>query len=264
MAVAGQAGPSVRRAALRNLADCPCSALEARQLTAQGPDDPWMYELLEARVAAAGGRLDVAALDAALEKRFVGLKAARLARQSQDALRALRTAHFLDSGVQLPEGLDAAPPVVFWAKGLELWMDVALRPAFLELRSPRGRTALENAKFIWSALEKDTPGWTIGHGNRWSTLLNVVQASAKDARKVWTLRALAGGLLCSGPLADRLKLSARLPHMPNETVGALAYDLVCLSDLRNRLTHNAAGRAQDAAQASKRAEAIGRCLGRHF
>ncbi|HCH66025.1 MAG TPA: hypothetical protein DFR83_24700, partial [Deltaproteobacteria bacterium] len=54
--------PSVRRAALRSLADCPCSALEARQLVPLGPSDPWMYELLEARVAAAGGRLDVAAV----------------------------------------------------------------------------------------------------------------------------------------------------------------------------------------------------------
>jgi len=256
--------PSVRKAALRSLARCPCSAMEARQLVPQGASDPMMYELLEARVAAAGGRLDVAAVDAGLEERFKGLKVARLARLSEDALRALRTAHFLDSGVQLPEGLDAAPPVVFWAKGLELWMNSALRPMLQELRSPRGRKALAGAKFVWSGWEHLVPGWTPSGGNRWKNLLSVVQRSADDPRKVWTLRALAGGLLCAGPLAERMRLPPRLSSVSSHTVGELAHNLVCLSDLRNRLTHNASGRAKDASEASARAAEIGRCLAEHF
>ncbi len=256
--------PAVRRAALRCLAACPCTAMEARGLVPRGESDALMYELLEARVAAAGGRLDVAAVDAGLEERFEGLQTARLARQSQDALRALRTAHFLDSGVTLPEGLDAAPPVVFWAKGLELWMDVVMRPVIQELRSPRGRTALQGVAYIWSTLEGKTPGWTPGGGSRWKNLIRVLQRSAADTRKVWTLRALAGGVLCGGPLATQLGLPVRLSRAPSERLGELAHDLVCLSDLRNRLTHNHAGHAHDAVEARTRAEAIGRCLGRYF
>ena len=52
--------------------------------------------------------------------------------------------------------------------------------------------------------------------------------------------------------------------LPPELLGQLADDLVSLSDLRNRLTHESSGRARDASQASRRANAIGRCLATHF
>ena len=45
---------------------------------------------------------------------------------------------------------------------LELWMDVVLRPVIQELRSPRGRKALQGVTYIWSTLEAKTPGWTPG------------------------------------------------------------------------------------------------------
>ncbi len=260
----GEPEPSVRRAALRSLTRCPCSPAEARQLVARGASDPLMYELLEAHVAATGGGLDVVAVDAGLEERFGGLKVGLLARKSEDALRALRTAYYLDSGVQLPEGLDAAPPVVFWAKGLELWMNAVLRPVLQDLRSPRGRKALAAVSYVWSEWERGTAGWTPQGKGRWASLRKVAARSAEDRGKTWTLRALAAAVLCSGPLAKRMELEARLGHLPPELLGQLADDLVSLSDLRNRLTHESSGRALDASQASRRANAIGRCLATHF
>ena len=131
-------------------------------------------------------------------------------RQSQDALRALRLAPLPGQWRPAARGPRRGPPVVFWAKGLELWMDVALRPAFQELRSPRGRTALENAKFIWSLK---------GHSRLDSRARKPVEHPAEcgadvgeGPRKVWTLQALAGGLLCSGPLPTAQAIGPTSPH----------------------------------------------------
>jgi hypothetical protein len=243
--------PTVRQSALRALARCPCSADDAVRLVPTGPDDPLLFDLLEARTAATGGPLDAEAVDAQLELEVPGLRTGRLGRRAPDALRALRTAWYLDSGICLPAGLDAAPPVVFWVKGLELWLHASLAPLARQLRSSSGQQALSGVAFRWSALAERATGWPEDAARQdWRGLLPPLQASLEGrTEKVWSLRAVAGALICGGPLASTLGISPWLPSVPLSEQGALAFALVRLANTRNRLTHRVAGRAEDAAAA---------------
>ncbi len=251
--------PHVRRAALRSLVVRPCDPASARRLVPSSPTDPLLFEILQARAAAGGGAMDATAVDARLVELLPGFRAKRLHRRAPDALQALRTAVFLDAGVAIPEGLDAAPPALFWVKGLELWLDVALRPLQLALRTSDARAALDGAAYRWSALSKRAAGWPADAETKsWNTLLGTLRPKLSSPRpSVLSLRAVAAGLLCTGPLAETLGLKRWPPSAPPEEVGALAFDLVRLADMRNRLSHRAAGRADEARAVRDRAVAAG-------
>jgi HEAT repeat protein len=149
----------VRRAALETLVARPCDAAQAARLRPTDPDDPLVFEVLQARAAAGAGGLDAAAVDSRLEAAMPGFRAERLARLAPDALQALRTAAFLDAGVSMPAGLDAAPPALFWVKGLELWLSAVMRPLQSALRRTEAREALDGAAYRWSALHAGVEGW---------------------------------------------------------------------------------------------------------
>jgi hypothetical protein len=77
-----------------------------------------------------------------------------------------------------------------------------------------------------------------------------------------SLRAAAGALLCAGPLAERLGLDRWPPHAPGPELAALAHELVCLADVRNRLAHRAAGRVDEATEVGARAVRAGALVAR--
>ena len=150
--------------------------------------------------------MDAAAVDARLEEIMPGFRAARLSRLAPDALQALRTAVFLDAGVAIPEGLDAAPPALFWVKGLELWLHGVLRPLQLGLRTEDAVAALDGVAWRWSALAPQAAGWPDdAPAQSWRGLLPALRPKLSDRRPtVLSLRAVAAALLCTGPLAAAL------------------------------------------------------------
>ena len=245
----------VRRAALAALAGRPASDAQMARLTPSGPDDPLLFELLQARAAAGAGIQAAEDVDAALSAAVPGFQPARLQRRCPGALQALRSAEFLSSGVSLPEGLDAAPPALFWVKGLELWLDVELRGVQHTLRGDAPRDALAGARWKWSTLRSRTPGWP--HGDRddgWDRLLGTLLNSLERRHaSVLSLTCVAGMLTVAGPLAATLGLPTGLVRGEDAELGALAADLVALAMDRNRLTHRAAGSAEEADEVRARA-----------
>lgn len=245
----------VRRAALSSLARRPASDTEMARLTPSGPDDPLLFELLQARAAAGQGTLAAEDVDAALSVAVPGFQPARLQRRCPGALQALRSAQFLSSGVSLPEGLDAAPPALFWVKGLELWLDVELRGLQHTLRGDDPREVLNSARWRWTTLRRQTPGWPQGDkDDGWDRLLGTLLGSLERRHaSVMSLTCVAGMLVVSGPLAGPIGLPPGLVRGEAEELGALAADLVALAADRNRLTHRAAGSAAEADAVRSRA-----------
>jgi len=241
------ADEDVRRAALASLARRPAGEADMARLAPTGPDDPLLFELLQARAAAEAGGHGVEDVDAALASAIPGLEPARLDRRCPGALRALRSAQFLSSGVSLPAGLDAAPPALFWVKGLELWLDVELRGVQHALRGDAPRQVLDGARWRWSPLRQHTPGWPQGaREDGWDRLLGTLLVSLeKRHAAVLSLTCVAGMLVVAGPLADTLGLPPGLVRGADAELGALAADLVALAAERNRLTHRESGSAAE-------------------
>ena len=210
--------------------------------------------------------MDAAAVDARLEEIMPGFRAARLSRLAPDALQALRTAVFLDAGVAISEGLDAAPPALFWVKGLELWLHGVLRPLQLGLRTEDAVAALDGVAWRWSALAPQAAGWPDdAPAQSWRGLLPALRPKLSDRRPtVLSLRAVAAALLCTGPLAAALGIPRWPPRADPEALGGLAWVLVQLADIRNRLTHREAGDADDAAAVRARATTAGASIAALF
>lgn len=256
--------PDVRRAALAALARRPASDAEMARLRPSGPDDPLLFELLQARAAAGQGALAAGDVDAALAAAIPGFVPARLQRRCPGALQALRSAQFLSSGVSLPEGLDAAPPALFWVKGLELWLDVELRGVQHTLRGDEARELLGGARWRWTTLRAGTPGWPVGEaGDGWDRLLGTLLGGLERRHaSVLSLTCVAGMLVAAGPLAHSLGLPPGLVRGEPAELGALASDLVALASDRNRLTHRVAGSAAEADAVRERALRVaGRVVG---
>lgn len=252
----------VRRVALEVLARRPAAPEAMARLHATGPTDPLLFELLQARAAAAGGRRDAGDLDADLVEAIPGFRPGRLRRRCPAALQALRTAEFLTGAVTLPAGLDAAPPALFWVKGLELWLDVELRSMQQALRQRPALEALEGAKYRWSALQGQVDRWRDrGTKEGWSPLLGTLtkRLSRRNA-EVMSLTAVAAMLLVTGPLARTLGLPAGLAAGPPDTVSRISVELVDLARDRNRLTHRTAGSAAEVEAVRARALGVARWI----
>jgi HEAT repeat protein len=245
------ADPEVRRAAVASLARCPVPATELYRLQPSGPDDPLIFELLQARLAAAGGApaLTAEEIDAQLTVAIPGFRATRLDRRNPAALRALRTAQYLGTDGDLPLGLDAAPPVLFWTKGLELWLNDALAPLLLHLRDARRLAALDAAVPSWNGMVRSLPEpWEDPPGqNLWKFLLgNLVNSLSGRNDKVLSLREIAAALIVGGPLAEPLGVQRWQGPLVDGQRLALANRLAKLASWRNPLTHRRAGTAEDA------------------
>ena len=140
---------------------------------------------------------------------------------------------------------------MFWVKGLELWLHAVLAPLKQRLRSPAGQEAIGAVAYRWSALAEGAAGWpSSAPGRDWRGMLSPLQAGLQaSSDKVWSLRAVAGALVCGGPLAGTLGLQPWLLSVSAADQGSLAATLVALANTRNRLTHRASGRPEDASAA---------------
>ncbi len=270
----------IRRAALAGLKgrleDLPEDALAPPE-----PSDPLAAPILVLLRDASGVGTGLGAeqLDQLLEAAIPGLRCQDMKRQCRDALQALRTAEFLHAAFDLPAGLDAAPPVLLWVKGLEVWLNHALRPQLANLATPALQARLRALGHRWPGMKtRLAPGWRddLLPGNRG----NLWRALAGDAAKLRPqsycraqlgVRPLATVLLaCADPPAD-CGLGRWKVAVPREDVVSLANGLVALANQRNPLTHRVAGQrevmepvrslALDCARVVARLAQPGACLG---
>ncbi len=241
----------IRRAALE--------ALGARRDGPVGirvdPDDPLAGPVFALLRDLAGRALSSDDLDHRLAEAVPGLRPADLARRHPGALEALRTAEYLHAAVDLPTGLDAAPPVIFWVKGLEVWLNGVLSGR-LDGLADRGRglrDALHALDDRWSGLKpRLAPRWDDARlpGNRgdlWHALAHDTAANAPHgfARAQLGLRPLAVVLLaCVDPPLD-CGLPTWSTPLSRAGIEDLANGLACLANQRNPLTHRRIGRAED-------------------
>lgn len=261
--------PDIRRAAVLGLQRCPLPPERLAALRPRGPDDPLLLEILEARMASRdqAGRGGAAAIDAVLESEMVGFKASRLERRRPDALRALRTAEYLAAASDVPAGLDASPPVLFWVKGLEIWLHEALAAVVTRLRSRDVVTGLQYGVQGWDRQKRALPrAWRAPAGvDTWRHLLNgLVEGLADPPSRVPSLRVAAAALLVQGPLASAFGLGSSVLRLSPDDAQSLAEHLTMLAAVRNRLTHTEAGTSEQAAEARRLALAAGGLVARIF
>ncbi len=173
-------------------------------------------------------------------------------RSCRDALQALRTAEFLHTAVELPAGLDAAPPVLLWVKGLEVWLNHVLRPQLTSMATPGLREALRQLGPRWPRMKSRlTPGWQddLLPGNRgdlWHALARDTARSAPHgfSRAQLGVRQLATILLaCADPPVD-CGLGRWRVAIPRDELVSLANGLAALANQRNPLTHRVAGQRE--------------------
>lgn len=248
-AVCREDEPEARAAAVAALAGRPLPAALRRRLQPRGPEDPLLFELLELTAAGGAGGIQAAHVDARLLDAIPGFDPARLHRRCPDALRALRTAEFLTAVGDLPAGMDAAPPVLFWVKSLEIWLLDVAGPALRALRRPDRVAALEALVGRWRGLAGEAAGWPPGaHPALWARLIDqLLRALRAPEDRVPGLRVMAAVLLVTGPLAARTGLPTWGDSLPPVDRGRLAHALAELARLRNPLTHQRAGTRAEAA-----------------
>jgi HEAT repeat protein len=218
------------------------------------PSDPLAAPILVLLrdASAEGGGLGAEDLDRRLEDAVPGLCTRDLHRQCRDGLQALRTAEFLHSAVTLPAGLDAAPPVLSWVKGLEVWLNQVLRPQLSAMARPELRLALRELGHRWpGAKGRLAPTWQddLLPGNRgdlWHALARDAVGSAPHgfSRAQLGVRPLATVLLaCAAPPLD-CGLGRWQVGVPRDEIVTLANGLVALANQRNPLTHRVAGQRE--------------------
>lgn len=247
----------VRRAAAVALRTCPAPPEALPRLAPQGPDDPLIYELLQARMRAQGGQ-GADDIDARLALAVPGLDLEALERRVPAALQALRAAEYLSGEGALPAGLDASAPVLYWTKALELWLTWLLAPLWLELRQPAAQEALAASRFRWSVLQSGLPRPFASPPGQdlWRYLLDgLLRSLDGPTSRTPSLRDLAAGLLVSGPLAVELGLRPWRCSLTDAERQELAEHLTELAWRRNPLTHSRAAGPGDAAAA--RSAALG-------
>jgi HEAT repeat protein len=231
------------------LADLPEGALVPPE-----PTDPLAAPILVLLrdASAAGAGLGAEELDRRLEDRVPGLKAQDLHRQCRDGLQALRTAEFLHAAVALPPGLDAAPPVLLWVKGLEVWLNRVLRDRLVAMAGPELCEALRGLDHPWPGMKhRLAPGWRDdllpgNQGDLWRAL-------ARDAGRI-RMQTFSRAQLGVRPLATLLLACAAPPvdcglprwrvAVPRDEVVTLSNGLVALANQRNPLTHRVAGQRE--------------------
>lgn len=243
----------VRAAAVQALTVCPAPPAEAFRLEPNGPEDPLLFELLQARIAALGGGRPLSAeeIDERLQSQIDGFDARRLGKRLSSALRALRTAEFLSGTTELPTGLDASPPVLFWCKGLELWLNDVLAPLTLLLRQAANQAALEVAVSRWDGLKRlvvdqweDPP-----ERDLWRHMLDLLHKKlTQRSRHALTPREIAAALLCTGPLAGSLGLPTYTCALSSDQRTRLAVLLTQLTWSRNQMAHQRSGTTGEAQQ----------------
>lgn len=243
----------VRAAAVEALVVCPAPPAEAFRLQPSGPDDPLLFELLQARIAALGGGRPLSAeeLDTRLQAEISGLDTRRLGKRHSGALRALRTAEFLSGTTELPAGLDASPPVLFWCKGLELWLNDVLAPLTLMLRQTDHQAAIEAGVSRWDGFKgRVADQWEEAQGrDLWRHMLDLLHKKlTQRSRQSLTPREIAAALLCTGPLASDLGLPVYACGLGAVQRTRLAVLLTQLTWSRNQLAHQRAGTADEAKQ----------------
>lgn len=254
----------LRRVALAGLENAALSAEIVARLAPDGLDDPLAVGILQLRLRAtavpgtgAGGgvRPGVEDIDRRLAGEIPGFVAARLEQRHRGALQALRTAeYFYLPGSSLPPGLDAAPPAIFWVKGLELWLDDLLTPMMRDLVRPPGQREVAALAARWAALRGTVaPGWR----DDWidpaagDLFARLGEDAAKEfarpisATRVFGLRSVAVGLLLAGQGAASGELAAWGVGIGLNEAAMLANRLVALAAHRNRFTHRLAGTASD-------------------
>jgi len=243
----------IRQTALRGLegriGDLPDGAL-----VPPDPADPLAAPILvllrDASAADAG--LGAGELDRLLEAAVPGLRAADLERQCRDGLQALRTAEFLHSAVSLPAGLDAAPPVLLWVKGLELWLNSVLCTFLAAMARPELRDALQELGHRWPPLKhRLAPGWRDDllpgkSGDLWHALARDAAKNAPHGfgRAELGVRSLATVLLACAASPMDCGLGRWRTAVPRDEIETLANGLVALANQRNPLTHRVAGQRE--------------------
>ena len=249
----GAEEPDIRGLALTGL-ETRLADLPEDSLAPPEPADPLAAPILVLLrdASAVGAGLTALDLDHALEAAVPGLRTRELHRQCRDGLQALRTAEFLHSAVRLPPGLDAAPPVLSWVKGLEVWLNQLLRPQLSAMASPELRDALRELGHRWPRMKRQlASAWQddLLPGNRGDLWHALARDAAKSAphgfgRAQLGVRPLATVLLaCVDPPLD-----CGLPRwhsaVPRDEIVSLANGLVALANQRNPLTHRVAGQRE--------------------
>jgi HEAT repeat protein len=243
----------IRRVALRGI-EGRLGELPEGALVPPDPADPLAAPILVLlrEAGASGAGLGAEDLDRLLEAAIPGLHTADLNRQCRDGLQALRTAEFLHSAVTLPAGLDAAPPVLLWVKGLELWLNSVLGAALAKMARPELRDALHELGLRWPGLQSRlAPGWRddllpCKPGNLWHALARDAAKCAPHGfgRAELGVRPLATVLLaCAAPPVD-CGLGRWKTSVPRDEIETLANGLVALANQRNPLTHRVAGQRE--------------------
>lgn len=240
--------PAVRQAALTALRQHPLDDAMRARIQPTGPDDPLLFELL-ALVRGEPSDGTTRDVDMRLEQAIEGFNPARLHRRCPDALRALRTAEFLSAFPELPEGLDAAPPVLQWAKGLELWATDALSAALTRLALPEALGCLESCAFNWTALPGRLPDWP--DTAPWPPHRKLVEILGSFPRTTPSLNNIAAIALVAGPLAQAIGLPRIYAQAHDEALIGLASSATSLARLRNELTHRRAARPEEVARARR-------------
>lgn len=200
-------------------------------------------------------RLGADDIDRRLAAEIPDFNPSRLEQRHRDALQALRTAEFFYvPGFALPPGLDAAPPTIFWVKGLELWLDDVMRPMMRDLLRPSVQREVAGLADQWSDLQPTlAPSWRDDLideecGNLYSRLCE--DSSREFARvgmssRVFGLRMIALALLLAGAPGVAAELGGWAVGLPRTEAVALANGLVVLAAHRNRFTHRESGVAAD-------------------
>ncbi len=249
----GDEEPDIRALALAGL-EARISDLPADSLAPPDPADPLAAPILVLLrdASAVGAGLTAQDLDHALEAAVPGLRTRDLHRQCSDGLQALRTAEFLHSAVTLPPGLDAAPPVLSWVKGLEVWLNQVLRAQLAAMARPELRDALRELGHRWPGMKRQlAPTWQDdllpgNRGDQWHALARDTAKSAPHgfSRAQLGVRPLATVLLaCTESPLDCGLLRWRAA-VPRDEIVTLANGLVALANQRNPLTHRVAGQRE--------------------
>ena len=249
----GSEEPDIRAAALVGL-DARLGDLLEGAMAPPDPNDPLAAAIMALLrdASAAGSGLGAEDLDRRLEAEVPGLSTRDLQRQCRDGLQALRTAEFLHAAVTLPPGLDAAPPVLLWVKGLEVWLNQVLRTPLAAITRPELRDALRELDHHWSGMQSRlAPGWRddLLPGNKG----DLWRALARDTGKI-RIQTFSRAQLGVRPLATLLLAVAAPPvdcglgrwqvGVPRDEIVTLANGLVALANQRNPLTHRVAGQRE--------------------
>lgn len=238
----------VRQAAATSLEGHHLGADHALHLAPRDLDDPLAVTLLLLCKRCAGAAADPAAIDARLAAEVPGLELERLLIEHPDVVRAFRTAEFFHlPAVKLPGGLDASPPVLFWVKGLEVWLKRLLNPALEGLLARDAGSDLHGITRAWrERRSRVAPAWCDdllpwNTHDLWGGLGSALDAAQRAMDAGWSggrsIRVFAAALLATadvteGPWAVGLSRDARV---------SLANGLAALNHERNQLTHGHAG-----------------------